>query len=463
MFNLKTIYNQLFNNPNLFLEIVKSMPQYKFIWIGGVVDTSIQYDNFIQIPQTYDPYSIILRDIDYMLITSRVDPCPFVILESLYLNTPCIILENNIKYNHPIDKHYYVISDHNNDPIRIIKYINELNLTKKNIENNSNLKEYINKNFIKPKFLQNIRTNININKTNNKICLLLSLYNINKDGLDYYNNIVNILNLTYNFQIDIILLINTGNVFNNNFNYIECDNYTLFGINKSELINKLYIKYSIIKHSKIIFVPNRGNDIGSFLIGLNYGTKKYEYIIKLHYKSNIYWREMLMDIIYKNVFKINENNNYDTFINKSWHHKTNIYLDDNLKLLLDSNDIFNITKDEWFYPSGSIFITKYKNLITLTNNFIYIYNFLNDENSCDKLWIEKMNSEFNLFYLKYSNCKFNKSLSKDANIMREKYNCKNYYELYNKGYRGIPDYSPTHALERYFGYIICLNKKIYLI
>ena len=161
---------------------------------------------------------------------------------------------------------------------------------------------------------------------------------------------------------------------------------------KAELINDLYLRYSKIKNSKIIFVPNKGTDWGPFLIGLNYCGNNYEYIIKLHSKTNIYWREMIMDIIYKNVFKINENNNYDTFIPKKWYTKTNIYIDLNLKLLLERNDIFNIIEEEWGYPGGSVFITKYKNLITLTNNFTDIYNYLNDENSYDKLWIEQMDN-----------------------------------------------------------------------
>jgi hypothetical protein len=446
---------------DIFLSIVKEMPQFKFIWIGGNIDTSNNYDNYIQIPQTNDPFSIVSKDIDYMLITSREDPCPFVILESLYLNTPCIILENNIKYVHNIDKNYYVIPDHNNDFKIITEYVNKMNLIKKEVKNNNNLSEYITNNFINPKILQNI----NINAIDNKICLFLSLYNINDEELSYYKNIVNILNLTYDFQIDIILLINTGEVFNNDFNYIEHDNYTLFGVENLELINELYLKYSIIKNSKIIFVPNKGTDWGAFLIGLNYCEKNYEYIIKLHSKTNIYWREMLMDIIYKNVFEINENNDYDTFLHKKWYIKTNIHTDDNLQLLLDRNDIFNITEEEWYYIQGSVFITKYKNLTMLKNNFKDIYNLLNDVNSYDKLWIDKMDNDevFNKTYLHYSNSAFNKPISENANIMRRKYNSKNYFELINQGYRGIPDYATTYAIERYLGYLICFNKKICLV
>ena len=42
-----------------------------------------------------------------------------------------------------------------------------------------------------------------------------------------------------------------------------------------------------------------------------------------------------------------------------------------------------------------------------------------------------------------------------------KLNAKNYFELLEKGYRGIPDFQVEHAIERYLGYLTCLDKTIY--
>lgn len=443
---------------DIFLSILKKMPQHKFIWIGSEYDNSNVYENYVQIPETNDPYTPICNEIDYMLITSRDDPCPFVILETFYLQTPCIILDKNIKYSHEneVKENYYVIKNHNNDPNNVVEYLNKMNLTKKNKENNLNLKKYIINKFTSPKIFINQEPD-----SVNRICLFLSLYNLNDENFKYYKNLISVINITYNFKIDIVLLINTGAVFNNDFTYYNNEKYTLFGVKDNENISKLYEKYKNFNYKKIIFVPNKGTDFGPFLIGLNNCGSEYEYIFKLHSKTNIYWREMMNKIIYLNVLE--ENPNIDTFTSKTWFNDTDIHEDDNCRLLLQNNSLFNIRHDEWSYSGGSVFITKFRNLELLKEKFVLFYNFLDDINSTSHLWVEKMNDKefFDKQYEFFRKCKWNKSIDIDSYSKRKELNCKNYFQLAKHGYRGLPDFSETYAMERYVGYLICRQKKIY--
>jgi hypothetical protein len=130
-------------NFELFIQLSKTMPQFEFLWIGGSKNSNysnLDIDNLFIIPQTHNPYQYI-KMCDYFLLTSKDDPCPIVVLESLLLNKKIIVLDKNIKYYHNPEhlENYHIIKNHNNDANIISSKIINVNpnkipnMTSKNI------------------------------------------------------------------------------------------------------------------------------------------------------------------------------------------------------------------------------------------------------------------------------------------------------------------------------------------
>jgi hypothetical protein len=88
-------------NYNLFIEVSKVYPNYNFVWIGGdngsVFDA---YDNIYFIPFQTNPYKYFKQLIDYFILFSLQDPCPYVILENILLSSNIITFSDNIYTDH---------------------------------------------------------------------------------------------------------------------------------------------------------------------------------------------------------------------------------------------------------------------------------------------------------------------------------------------------------------------------
>lgn len=136
-------------NPRLFALIAENNPDYDFIWIGGKFDHNIK--NLSCIPVTQDPYKH-LEKIDYFMLTSSRDPCPVVVLESLLMNHKIILLEGNIRYEHPAEdlENVIVIKDHKLNDKAIVEKFSELELNNEFNTTNKN-RDYILENFTEPK------------------------------------------------------------------------------------------------------------------------------------------------------------------------------------------------------------------------------------------------------------------------------------------------------------------------
>jgi hypothetical protein len=87
-------------NHKTFVALAKVYPDYNFLWIGGersILDDAVP--NFYQIQYTANPYKY-FTILDYFLLTSQIDPCPYVVLENLYLGNCVIAFKDNIYTDH---------------------------------------------------------------------------------------------------------------------------------------------------------------------------------------------------------------------------------------------------------------------------------------------------------------------------------------------------------------------------
>jgi len=81
----------------LFNLVSKLFPQFNFVWLGGNEDKKMSSNFFIK-GYTECPYDY-FNSFDYLLFTGKNDPCPYVILENIILNTKIILFKNSILTN----------------------------------------------------------------------------------------------------------------------------------------------------------------------------------------------------------------------------------------------------------------------------------------------------------------------------------------------------------------------------
>jgi hypothetical protein len=145
---------------DIFCNIAKKNPKFDFIWIGP----NQEFLNIKEFPNnltitgyTNNPYYF-LKNLDFFLLTSREDPHPLVVLESLYLNIKVISFNNtNIGCLDIIKKYGFIIKDDND-----INDINDIFI------NNNNSKQYILDNYSITKNSEDIINYFkNINFNNN--------------------------------------------------------------------------------------------------------------------------------------------------------------------------------------------------------------------------------------------------------------------------------------------------------
>ena len=294
----------------------------------------------------------------------------------------------------------------------------------------------------------------------NKCVLMLTMVENQTRNEDYYENLVLQIKRNYHHKIDVVLVVATLNEFNFDYKFKEVESIIYFGINKLNSNSK----FKKIPCNKIIFCPNKGYDIGPFLIGCKYIENKYEYIIHIHAKTNDTWNNLLTSVANCNITKLDVDTiipNQDVPGLKTL--TTVDASDGNFKILEKNKNLFPFYETSWEYSSGKMFVTKMKFLKSIIGNFQKIYSLLTDKNKDDVYWQTAMDDTkiFNKYYNEYLNNSINKPISKYASFMRQKYKCKNYFELLDKGYRGIPDLQIEHAIERYLGYLICHNKKLH--
>lgn len=289
---------------------------------------------------------------------------------------------------------------------------------------------------------------------------------INKNRNDKYY-IIEYENFKKIHNIALLLQIGNWNIFLKMEKYLE--NFDKININiyfvlindiSKENIDYLKKKY---KEIVIIIAENKGMDIGLFLVGLHYiniNNYYYDYIVKVHTKTNDGFRDNVLnnligseDIIINNIKKLSrENIGMISGSNIFKYHKdrdtfrSNYYHLDNIIRYLYNEDINNNYLE---FVTGTFFICKYKILKILNNNNIeYIYNNLNNYDSLDYYWYSvyykiNINDKKNI-YLDYIN---NKNNRYPNNI---NYSIKT-------GESGLRDSMVEHAMERVFGYICKKN------
>lgn len=300
----------------------------------------------------------------------------------------------------------------------------------------------------------------------NKIILILSLFDCTPSQVAFYCNLVNHIKKVYEYKIDILLTLNNGAEYEETVEFKDYGNCYTFGTSLN--IKPILDIYSSIPRDTTIITPNRGWDVGQFLIGLKYIKNQYEYVYHIHSKSCKKWMDKLLSIKDFNILKLN----VDTVVSREklvWIHEdlvSSIDEDRNLQILKTHSHLFpHESLKTWKYNSGKIFVSRCEFFNILLNNFAEIYNLLTDINKNDTFWCKHMDDKkyYDLEFDRLENCPWNLPMTPLAHEMRKKYNARNYFELLKHGYRGIPDLQIEHAIERYIGYLICHNKDIYAV
>ena len=137
-------------NYKLFIEMSLHFSFYNFIWIGDSSPVFDEYKNIYHIKSTHNPYKYFKKIIDHFILFSLEDPCPYVILENILLESNIITFKNNIYYYHTHETLKDMFINYDGSISKktcvdaIYKYVN---CKKKNNKNNgyNYIKTYFNK------------------------------------------------------------------------------------------------------------------------------------------------------------------------------------------------------------------------------------------------------------------------------------------------------------------------------
>jgi glycosyltransferase involved in cell wall biosynthesis len=86
-------------NYKLFIELAENLKQFNFLWVGGHQDVGEDVDNFYHVKNVELPYRY-YNLMDYFILCSTEDPCPYVVLENLYVGNKVLTFEKNIYTRH---------------------------------------------------------------------------------------------------------------------------------------------------------------------------------------------------------------------------------------------------------------------------------------------------------------------------------------------------------------------------
>jgi hypothetical protein len=369
-----------------------------------------------------------------------------------------------------------------NDNVLIIDELNETIYFDKNIQTPGDEKfkidwvDFNNNQNIDPKFekiisnyynLKNIEyviegRSIKINYKNNIEHIYFDTL-IKKDKNIYYN----ILYENIKKKENIIFMIQVGkwSTLEKMFHNLDIigkvkANFIIAVVENEYNTEKIDILKKKLKNLVIIEVQNKGMDIGIFLISLLYlrnNNLNYEYLIKLHTKTDDRFREHVCDhligskeIINKNIELLNNDKSigmlngtliFNYHKNNSFFHNHLNYLEYLTELIL--NQQMDINKLE--FAVGTFFYSRFDVFDAFNANHIkLVYNKLNDFESLDENW-------YAIFY---------KLKNNDSNFIKRhfaKHRSSNYgnnLELQKKtNCSGMRDFMIEHALERFFGYL----------
>ena len=151
-------------NYMLFIEISTYFSQYNFLWIGDNSTIFDNYSNIYHIKNTLNPYKYFKQILDYFILFSIADPCPYVVLENLLLETPMITFRDNIYYDHKNEMIQHIYHEY---PSFINKQ-NVIDSIEQNIKNKKNITTNNGRKYIETYFT-------NLNNISSKIYELLNI------------------------------------------------------------------------------------------------------------------------------------------------------------------------------------------------------------------------------------------------------------------------------------------------
>lgn len=294
-----------------------------------------------------------------------------------------------------------------------------------------------------------------INSNRIKFIIFLHLYNIQQ-----INEWIELINkfITLNSHSSIKIFINIpidNHTHSNKINIDLQDNYDIYDLQSCINENNIHHIKNIINQFNSSFIKptfivshNKGVDIGGFFHFLTIiKDHSFDYIFKLHTKSDTRWRQKLSKILtkqythdYLSYFDL-----ISTMIFKypayKYDFETNNFHINNLckKHNIKYNSTFR------FIP-GTIFIGSKKFIdVLLQLNINNIYNELNDHNTTDINWINMMNNN-EIFQ---HHVVYNKINSSSKEYINHGHN----FKLMSLNITGIRDGMIEHAWERIFGLI----------
>jgi len=451
---------------DIFFRIAEQLHQHKFYWIGGNKQELKSHD-FPKMPNNVVHYSNMSHDNvikhistwDWFFLSSRQDFNPYVVLEALYLGIPVIYLDGNVWQEYPFIDGIHSIDNHNNDPCNILpKFSQIIEDTKITQCQARTIHSYVADNFTQP-------CHLNKNSQCSQYVILSMWINLDdNDIISYYKNIIQYIRMINDGDVKVITIakILTPESGQRKFKKLN-DNILLFDMDGSP--DEKELRYKKLNSDILIFMPNRGYDIGGFIVGMQYMSNQNinpKYLMYLHSKGDYAWRRDLHSIININLRK---HLNHDTVVSGKWICQYDMNDGDYNNTIFEKLEhLFPLHGTTKFpFIGGTMFNTRYKFLSSLKPKLSEIYEELTHINKVDTIWVNAMKDQniFDKYYEIYRKNPFNVAITPGSRQFLIDHNITNAYQLFQNGYKGIPDLQTEHVIERYLGYLVCHGKQMY--
>jgi hypothetical protein len=325
-------------NPGLFAEVSKLYPQYNFLWVGGDDGYFTEIDNLYHIPVVQLPF-VYYKLMDYFILFSQEDPCPYVVLENLYINNKVITFKDNIYTDHKnkIIEDLYFEFDGEVSIENLRKVIDERVIEKTNRIGNG--KKYIIDNFTKINLYSALQESNSVGINYFIVChdqdIIIDYLQKNKFSALPNYKFMFVGNKPTNLIKDIENVIICNNLEHNIENYPKLCSFTAwYAVSKNGLSNKKYcclleydVELSQDFHEKNLKAISNANVCSYFA----------ELIDDPMFSKSTPW----LDVFFKK-YNINTSKIYEE---KFWYCTTNFIL---------RNDILE-KFNNWFYEIASMF------------------------------------------------------------------------------------------------------------
>jgi len=446
-----------------FVLAASKLPQFDFWWCGG--NPRAPKDNR-EIPnlRCSDRAPVdFWAQIDYFFLTSRQDPCPTVVIEALSAGVSLIVFDGAIGHSELVrdviafapDSVLVIPSSPTEDHDVMLSCLQQL---KHCTTPDQRLQEFARRHYVEPPGLFWHQTGLCARQD---MLFILTCFDKASDLVQReMMHLICAVRLAHGNRAKIILAYAEDKQWDGCWMLRSCSSHESIGVAGDEPLVyvggsapsvETILRAEAFQADAIIFTPNKGTDIGPFLLAAQYfDVENFDTIVKLQSKSGATWRNDLWEVALAKPNGIVYPSKWTCIFDAS--------TDLNASRLYKWRDCGLIDSyvnlEHFSFSAGTCFQVPTRSILPIIRKASQFYSLMLDKQMPDPDWIALMDSPRTMTeaWKNFSpDSFFNVPMHPDCVQLRRDLGARNRYELEEHGIRGLPDGTADHAMERVFG------------